>query len=55
MPLIRKVLVRLFDFNFSNKKEIVKFMEELYDIPSAALEIMQSAKVEADRTLERVR
>ncbi|MBL7130914.1 MAG: hypothetical protein ISS45_05905 [Candidatus Omnitrophica bacterium] len=47
--LIRKVIVRLFDFNFSNKKSIVKFMEGLYDIPSDALKIMQSAKLEADK------
>lgn len=47
--LIRKVIIRLFDFNFSNKDDIVKFMEGLYDVSPDALKIMASAKLEAEK------
>jgi len=47
--LMRKVFVRLFDHNFSEKEEMVKFMAQLYDVPPHILKIMQLAKGKADK------
>ena len=47
--LMREVFLKLFDSNFSKKEEMVKFMEELYDVPSESLKIMQSAKEKAEK------
>lgn len=47
--LMRNILIKLFDYNFSSMEEVIKFMEGLYDPPSEVLKIMETAKVEADR------
>jgi hypothetical protein len=49
--LMRKVFRKLIDLNFSNKKEIVSFMEKLYDVPSESLKIMHLAKLKAEKYL----
>lgn len=51
--LMRNIFKKLFDFNFSKKEDIVKFMEQLYDVPSYILEIMQSAKGKAEKALKK--
>lgn len=50
--LMRKVFVKLFDYDFSSREQIVEFMEELYTVPPHILEIMQSAKEKADKALK---
>ncbi len=47
--LMRSILIKLFDYNFTTMEEVVQFMEGLYDPPKEALKIMETAKVEADR------
>ena len=49
--LMREVFLKLLDFNFSKKEEIVRFMKELYDVPSKSLRMMQSAKERAEKYL----
>ena len=49
--LMREVFLKLLDFSFSRKEEIVKFMKELYDVPSESLRMMQSAKEKAEKYL----
>jgi hypothetical protein len=47
--LMRDILVKLFDYNFPALQEVIQFMEGLYDPPREALEIMEAAKVKADK------
>ena len=47
--LIRSILIKLFGYNFPAVKEVMQFMEGLYDPPMEALEIMEVAKATADK------
>lgn len=49
---IRRVFLALFDFNFSTKDEVIKFMEQLYSAPSLAFKIMESAQNEANKLFD---
>jgi predicted translin family RNA/ssDNA-binding protein len=49
--LMREVFLKLLEFNFSKKEEIVKFMKELYDVPGESLRMMQSPKEKAETFL----
>ena len=50
--LMRKVFAKLFGYDFSNREQILKFMEDLYTVPAHIFEIMQSAKEKADKALQ---
>ncbi len=47
--LMRAILIKLFDYNLFDIKEIIQFMEGLYNPPGEALEIMEAAKTKADK------
>jgi len=47
--IMRKIFVRLLDYNFSDKDKMVKFMRELFSIPKKALDLMRTAHNEAEK------
>lgn len=47
--LLREVFIKTFDYTFSSREKLIKFMKELYDIPEECIEIMESAKKEAEK------
>lgn len=49
--IIRKTFNNLFDYNFSSKPELVKFVQDLYQIPKEASEIMQEVQEKASKLL----
>lgn len=42
--LIRKVFIKLFDYDFSDKKDMITFLENKYKIPDECFKIMNSAR-----------
>jgi hypothetical protein len=49
--IMRNVFVKLLDYDFSSKDDIVKFMKGLFNIPEKALDLMRSAHAEAEKLL----
>lgn len=50
--LVRRVFVKLFDFDFSKKEEIVNHMENLYDVPTNCLQLMTSVQKKANKCIK---
>ena len=49
--IMRKIFVKLLDYNFLTKDDMVKFMKELFNIPREAVGLMRTAQNEAERLL----
>jgi len=49
--VIRQVLIKLSKYNFATKNEIIIFMQKLYNPPAKALDLMITAKKEAEKLL----
>lgn len=49
--IMRRVFLKLLDYNFSAKNDIVQFMRRLFNIPDKALNIMRAAHDEAAKII----
>lgn len=49
--IMRKIFVKLLDYNFLTKNDLVEFMKELFNIPKEALDLMRTAHIDAERLL----
>ena len=47
--LLREIFIKIFDYTFSSREKLIKFMKELYDIPEECIKVMESAKKEAEK------
>lgn len=47
--LLRETFIKIFDYTFSSREKLIKFMKELYDIPEECIKVMESAKKEAEK------
>jgi hypothetical protein len=49
--LMKMALIRLLDLQFNTKEEIEEYMKSLYNPPAKALDIMNTARLEAEKYL----
>jgi len=49
--IMRRIFVKLLDYNFLTKDDMVKFMKGLFNIPKKALDLMRTAHEEAEGLL----
>lgn len=49
--IMRKIFVKLLDYNFLTKNDLVRFMKGLFNIPKKALDLMRTAHIDAERLL----